>query len=136
MVRSCPAADTVAASLNLPTCGLPVFGGRYIVVVPDAAGLELVSSADERGYSVVASVAWRLSSPLVARLAAIAVPVIVGLPSPKALDDAIERGNTESMRSTIARWVVAESYFARPPAISPKPYALTAPAASPARGES
>lgn len=127
VLASCRDAEAVARSLGLPlAAGQPAYGKRYVVVVSDAVGIELVTTAEERGYAVAATVAWRLPAALVARLASLSVPVVVGLPNATALSEAIGRGNTEQMRSTIARWVVIESYFARPATRNSQTRALTA----------
>lgn len=126
VLASCRDAEMVARALGLPLAAAqPVYGHRYVVVAADAEGIELVTGADEGGYTVVAAVAWRLPAPLVARLASLSVPMVVGLPDVAALAAAAERGNTEQMRSTIARWVVIESYFARPGARGSRTRALT-----------
>lgn len=127
VLASCRDAEVVARALGLPLAtGQPAYGNRYVVVVADADGIELATGGDERGYVVVAAVAWRLPAPLVARLASLTVPMAVGLPDAAALAAAVERGNTQQMRSTIARWVVIESYFARPGTRGSRIRALTA----------
>jgi len=127
VLASCRDAEMVSRSLGLPLAvGQPAYGKRYVVVVSDAGGIELVTTAEERGYVVAATVAWCLPAALVARLASLSVPVVVGLPNTTALSEAIRRGNTEQMRSTIARWVVIESYFARPATRGSQTRALTA----------
>lgn len=133
VLSSCRDAARVAEALGLPASqGQPTLGARYVIVVPDAASLELVTGADERGFTVVASVAWRLPAALVARLANLPVPMLVGLPNRSALEAAISRGNTNEMRQTIGRWTVAESYFARPAASSPRAFELSSTYAMPA----
>lgn len=126
VLSSCQPAAQVARSCGLELAiGQPVFGGRYIVVVPDASGLDLVTRAEEQGFTVVATVAWRLPAAIVGRLAALSAPVVVGMPTRQALQTAIVRGNTDQMREAIARWSAVESYFSRPAAHNPRPYALT-----------
>ena len=126
VLGSCHAAAGVARQAGLGLAvGQPERSGRYVVVVPDASGLELVDSAEDRGFVIVATVAWRLRATLVSRLAAMAVPVVVGLPTRQALIEAIVRNNTDEMRRSIARWMAVESHLDRPAVTPARPHALT-----------
>lgn len=127
VLDSCSPAAAVAGSLGLEIDATPSPGERYVVVVDNAAGVGVVSTAATAGWEAAVAVAWRLPAALLSKLIRQGVPVIIGMPSSWDLSVALEKGASEDLAAEAAHWAALESYLSRPPAVfPPTPPALEA----------